>query len=158
MDFMIKNNGELPKKESENEHERELAKQLETYIESGMVLPTICDLEKDMENRWYSPEEIALSVVAEGIKESDIKIAILNNISFFNRHGRRALKNSQDEEERRIALEYEEKCVNGMSQDKIDVLNKVFNSKASLKKACMAYINNILQKQKGKEEGEQYDV
>ena len=51
MDFMIKNNGELPKKESENEHERELAKQLETYIESGMVLPTIVDLEKDMENR-----------------------------------------------------------------------------------------------------------
>lgn len=158
MDFMIKNNGELPKKESENEHERELAKQLETYIESGMVLPTIVDLEKDMENRWYSPEEIALSVVAEGIKESDIKIAILNNISFFNRNGRRALKNSQDEEERRIALEYEEKCVNGMSQDKIAVLNKVFNNKTSLNKACMAYINNILQSQKEKEEGDQYDV
>lgn len=106
---MTKNGGKLPNKESENELERKLANQLEMYIQQGNVLPNISDLEEDMQSSWYSSEEIIYKVIFEDFKESDIKLAILKNIEFFNKHGHRALKNSQDEDERTIAIDYEKK-------------------------------------------------
>ena len=70
-------------------------------------------------------------------------MVILKNIEFFNRNGRRALRNSQDEEERTIAIEYEEKCIASLGQDKIAVLNRIFNNKKSIQKTCEAYAKNV---------------
>ena len=72
--------------------------------------------------------------------------------NFLIKNGHRALKNSQDEEERKIAIEYEEKCINGMSQEKVDIINKIFNNKKSARNAVTAYISNIKAGQKGKGE------
>lgn len=147
IEFMTKNGGKLPNKESENELERKLANQLEMYIQQGNVLPNISDLEEDMQSSWYSSEEIIYKVIFEDFKESDIKLAILKNIEFFNKHGHRALKNSQDEDERTIAIDYEKKCIANMGQDKIAILSRIFNSKKNIHKTCAAYINNIIASQ-----------
>ena len=151
VEFMTKNGGKLPNKESENELERKLAKQLEMYVENGNILPNISNLETDMQSQWYSPEKIIYGVILEDFKESDIKLAILRNIEFFNKHGHRALKNSQDEEERVIAKEYEKKCIDNMGQDKIAILNRIFNSKKNIHRTCEAYINNIIASQEERE-------
>lgn len=74
--------------------------------------------------------------------------------NFLIKNGHRALKNSQDEEERKIAIEYEEKCINGMSQEKVDIINKIFNNKRSARNACAAYINNIKARQGNAGKGE----
>lgn len=151
VEFMTKNGGKLPNKESENELERKLARQLEMYVENGIILPNISNLETDMQSQWYSPEKIIYGVILEDFKESDTKLAILRNIEFFNKHGHRALKNSQDEEERIIATEYEKKCIDNMGQDKIAILNRIFNRKKNIHKTCEAYINNIIASQEERE-------
>lgn len=151
IEFMTKNGGKLPNKESENELERKLAKQLEMYVENGSILPNIANLETDMQSQWYSPETIIYGVILEDFKESDIKLAILRNIEFFNKHGHRALKNSQNEEEKTIAMEYEKKCIDNMGQDKIAILNRIFNSKKNIHRTCEAYINNIIASQEERE-------
>ncbi len=143
IEFMTQNGGKLPDKESNNELERRLANQLEIYIQQGNISENITDLEEDMKSRWYSSEDIIYKVIFEDFKEIDIKLAILKNIEFFNKHGHRALKNSQDENERAIAIEYEKKCINNMSQDKLAILNRIFNSRKNIHKTCAAYINNI---------------
>ena len=142
IEFMTKNGGKLPNKKSKNELEKKLAKQLEIYVENGIVLPNIINLETDMQSQWFSPEKIMYRIILEGFKETNIKLAILRNIEFFNKHG-----NSQDEDERMIATEYEKKCIDNMDQDKIAILNRIFNGKKNIYNTCEAYINNILASQ-----------
>ncbi len=147
IEFMTKNGGKLPNKESDNELERKLATQLKIYMDNGCIFDNFTNLEFDMQSQWYSPEKIMYDIIFQNFKESDIKLAILRNIEFFSKNGHRALKNSQDEEERTIAIEYEKKCIANMGQDKIAILNKVFNGRKNIQKTCEAYINNIKAKQ-----------
>ena len=85
IEFMTKNGGRLPNKKSDNELERKLAEQLEGYINSENVLDKIHDLEKDMQSEWYSPEQIMYELIFEKFQDSDIKLAILKNVEFFNK-------------------------------------------------------------------------
>lgn len=147
IEFMAKNGGKLPNKKSKDNLERLLASKLEIYLENGSILPHISNLERDMQSEWYSPEKIFYSVILEEYKEKEIKLVILKTIDFFNKHGHRPLKNSQDEEERLIAMEYEKMCINGIRQDIIDILNRVFNKKKNIHKTCDAYISNLLASQ-----------
>ena len=151
IEFMVKNGGKLPSKETTNELERTLASKLELYIENGSISPNISDLEEDMQSQWYSPEKIISKVILEKFEESTIKLAILRNINFFYKHGHRALKNSKDEEERTIAIEYEKKCMEKLDQETINMLNRIFNYKKNLQKACEAYIQNIIASQTERE-------
>lgn len=151
IEYMMKNGGKLPNKESENKLERKFAEQLELYMENGCILDNIANLENDMQSQWYSPEKIIYGVILEDFKESDMKLTILKNIEFFNKYGHRALKNSQDEEERTIAAEYEKKCIDSIGQDKLAILNRIFNSKKNIRKTCDAYINNIIALQEERE-------
>ena len=59
-------------------------------------------IEEDMKNELYSPEKVLLSAIKEELKDGEVRLTLLRNISFFKTHGHRALKNSQDEEEREI--------------------------------------------------------
>ena len=145
IEFMAENGGKVPSKDSDMELERELAIQLEKYMQNGSILSDFSNIEEDMQIQWCSPEQIMYSIIVERFRESDIKLAILKNVEFFSKHGRRALKNSQDEEERAIAIDYERKCISNMGQDRemISILNKLFNSKKNLQRTCDAYIKNI---------------
>ena len=142
IEFMVKNEGKLPDSESDDELEKKLANELKKYIDSGKISSDIDSLQVDMQSEWYSPEQLMFNIIIEKYNESNIKLVILKNIEFFNKNGHRALKNSQDEEERNIAIEYEEKCIEGMSKDKLDMLNRIFNNKKSLQRTCQAYIQN----------------
>lgn len=143
--FMSENGGKLPSKESDIELERKLAIQLEKYMQKGSILSEFSNIEEDIQIQWCSPEQVMYRVIMDKFRESDIKLAILKNVEFFNKHGRRALKNSQDKEERAIAIDYERKCISNMGQDReiISILNKLFNGKKNLQRTCDAYIKNI---------------
>lgn len=41
-----------------------------------------------------------------------------------------------------------------MSQEKVDIINKIFNNKRSARNACAAYINNIKARQGNAGKGE----
>ena len=150
VEFMVNNNGILPNKDSDNEIERKLATQIEKYTEDERISKDISIFEKDMQSRWFSTEKVMYSIILEDYEECEIKLAILKHIDFFNKKGRRALKNSQDEEERKIAEEYEKKCISVLPESEIDMLNKVFNKKNNIQKTCEAYINNLIASQEGR--------
>ena len=127
-----------------------MAIQIEKYTEDERISKDISIFEKDMQSRWFSTEKVMYSIILEDYEECEIKLAILKHIDFFNKKGRRALKNSQDEEERKIAEEYEKKCISVLPESEIDMLNKVFNKKNNIQKTCEAYINNLIASQEGR--------
>ena len=68
---------------------------------------------------------------------------ILENTEFFKVHERKALSNSSDLDEKKMAIEYEEKCIEKLGNREITILNDIFNNKKNFRKTCEQYVKNI---------------
>lgn len=142
--FMVKNNGNLPDIESNDENEKRLAEKLKGYIDKGYLSSSFNKIEEDLKVKWFSTEEVLLKVISDSYSECETKLALLKYLEFFNRNNHRPLKNSKNEEERKIAELYEEKCLTVLSDNKIQMVNKIFNSKNSIRNTVNSYINNLI--------------
>jgi len=148
VDFMCKHDGNLPSVDSDDEVERKIAIKYNECLENNQIDKKIETLNEELGNSWYDANKLIYEIVIETFKEKQIKLIILKNIEFLNKNGRRPLKNSNDEEEIKLATEYQEKCIPNLGEEKINVLNRIFNSKKNLRKTCTEYINNIKMKSK----------
>lgn len=148
--FINENDGKYPSSESKDEKEKKLADQLAKYYQSEEMRKRFVLLEKDKSSKFYKPQDMMYKIAKEEQEQNEVKSMILKCIEFLQTYGRRPLPNSDDDGERKLANEYEKKCINKLSNSDITILNRIFNNKNNFQKTCDEYIKNI----KAKEEPE----
>lgn len=147
VNFMIKNEGILPKIDSKDKTEKRLAEQLEEYRQKELLADEFDNLDKDSKSMIYSPTRILYTIIMKNYNEASNKQIILKCIDFMNKNSRRPLINSLDEKEKKLAFEFQNYCMKTLSAEQLDDVNKLFNAKTNLRNTCMNYIKNIKAKE-----------
>lgn len=151
LQFMISNNGNMPKAESQDEKERKLAKEMAKLKEAGLIDSKFEEIDEDSRSVLHNPTKILYEIITKNYKTTKSKEAILRCVQFFNQNGRRPLINSTNEEEKELAESFQKQCVEVLTPEQLSSVNRLFNSTKNLKNACAQYIKNI----KSKEEREE---
>ena len=141
--FMAKHNGQYPLSESTDKKERELADKFKVYSQNKNVEIILSMINKDKNNQLHNPLNIIYKLTTKKLENNEIKRIILENTRFFKQHDRKPLSNSSDLEEKKLAIEYQEKCVNGLGNNEITILNNIFNNRKNLRKTCEQYVRNL---------------
>ena len=143
VEFMSKHNGQYPSSESTDIKEKDLADRFNIYLQDENVEEIFSLIKKDKNSQLYKPLKIIYKLSAEKLEQNEIKRVILENTEFFKVHERKALSNSSDLDEKKIAIEYEEKCIEKLGNREITILNDIFNNKKNFRKTCEQYVKNI---------------
>lgn len=150
----LKENNKLPNVDSIDKEESKLAKYLLEGIQNSEINIDLNEL--TAQSNVYNPINIIGNILKENLSRNQIQQIVLQNIEFCKKNGRRPLKNSSDENERKLAKEYETKCLPNLTQEEENLINRVLNKRDNRRKACMDYIRNLeLQKKGEKDELEQ---
>lgn len=152
---MFKENDKLPDIESSDRNEKILAEYLENAIKNNEIKIDLNEV--TAKNRVYNPINVLENILNENLKRNKIQQIILQNIEFCKENGRRPLKNSINQDEKKLAEDYESVCMPELSTEDESMVNRILNSKKNLKKACMDYIKNIDLQKKGEKDGLEQD-
>ena len=148
---IFKENDKLPDIESSDEDEKKLAKFLEDAIKNNEIKIDFNEI--TAKNRVYNPIKVLENILNENLKRNQIQQIILQNIEFCKENGRRPLKNSINQEEKKLAEDYEMVCMPELSTEEESMVNRILNSRKNLRKACMEYIKNMDLQKKGEKDG-----
>ena len=151
LEFMITHNGKMPDLNSKDKNEQQLAEKMKQYKENGSIDPRFDNIGEEMGSSLYNPSRILYGIITKNYENAKSKQTVLKCVQFFQKNGRRPLNNSTDDDERKLAIEFQENCVNSMGAEQVSSINRLFNSRNSLKNACSQYIKNM----KSKEEREE---
>ena len=143
IEFMEKNGRQYPSKKSDNQNEKDIADKLEIYLQDKRVEKVLTILKKDKDNKLYNPFKMVYKLTLERLKQNETKKVILENTEFFKLHERRALPNSSNQEEKKLAIEYQKKCIERLGSNELAILNNIFNNKKNFRKTCEQYVKNI---------------
>lgn len=143
LEYMITHNGKAPDINSENMEEQQLAKKLNEYKENGKLDSRFDIISGEMESSLYNPGKILYDIITKNYDNAKGKQTVLKCVQFFQKNNRRPLNNSADENERNLANEFQENCVSSFTSEQIAGVNRLFNSRTSLKNACSQYIKNL---------------
>ncbi len=147
IDFVEKNHGKFPNTDNGNE-EAQMAKDLEKYLKRGNIKSQFLEIGMDFNSLLHSSTEVVKDIIEDNLKEIMVKKLIVQNIEFYQKNGRRPLKNSSNNDEKELAVNYEKICIPYLGKGNIAILNKTFNSYTGLTRTCDQFIKNIKLKEK----------
>ena len=147
IEFIYQHEEKYPSTESQDAEEKLLAQQFNQYLQEEKTRQRFSLLIEDKENQFYNPKRMLYRLALEKKKQNEIKTIILGCVEFLQKNGRRPLPNSDDQEERRLAIDYEEKCIENLNNYEIKLLNSLLNHRKNFQKTCDAFIRNIQAKQ-----------
>lgn len=136
-----------------SQEDKALISKMETDVDKEEIYKLVGNVIEssihNVENK-YKKQEISLMIEKElkerlqkEIIDKEIRISVLNVISFFRKRNRRPLKNSRNPEEAIIAEKYEKFALKNLPTTCITILNKRLNAKQSLENACSEYLKNL---------------